>query len=60
MSSHIDWIREVCLSLPHATEDLILNSYQLVFEKLPKRMQAELAQQAPKPTSRSGPKKKIR
>ena len=22
MSSHIDWIREFCLSLPHATEDV--------------------------------------
>ena len=22
MSSHIDWVRELCLSLPHATEDI--------------------------------------
>jgi len=22
MASHIDWLREVCLSLPHATEDV--------------------------------------
>jgi predicted DNA-binding protein (MmcQ/YjbR family) len=126
MPSHIDWVREICLSLPHATEDiqwendllfrvakkifcvaplepqaavklsfkctpekfaelvevegiipapymarnhwvafvdmnalrqneikdLILNSYELVFEKLPKRLQAELAQPAAKPRSK--------
>ncbi|HLJ28890.1 MAG TPA: MmcQ/YjbR family DNA-binding protein [Candidatus Angelobacter sp.] len=22
MASHIDWVRQVCLSLPHATEDI--------------------------------------